>query len=370
MKKLFLPVCVIFSTVVSFAQDSIRHRVILIGDAGEINTLQKMVIANASQYILQNKTTVVYLGDNIYPDGMALTQGGPQAKTEEILRSQYQPMRKKGAAVYFVPGNHDWDKSGPLGLQKIKHQWKFLNDQKDSLLQLIPANGCPDPVALHLTDRLAVIAFDSEWWLHPYDKTNTDGGCACSTKATVTASLRQLVHQNSNKVILLASHHPFQSYGWHGGFFSWKDHIFPLLIINKYLYIPLPVIGSLYPLLRKTFSHPQDLHHALYRDMIQQINKACEGQPNIIYVAGHEHGLQLIQHNGLQVVSGSGAKQSHVKKGKHALFVQNKSGFVTADLHDGNKIILTYYSIMGKSSKIVFTADFYNTNMIKSTYYH
>jgi len=355
MKKLLLLVYIVVTNVISSAQDSILHRVILIGDAGEINNLQKAVIANASQQILQNKTTVVFLGDNIYPDGMALTQGGLQAKTEEILQSQYQPMRRKGAAVYFVPGNHDWDKSGPLGLQKIKQQWKFLNNQNDSLLQLVPANGCPDPVAINLTDRLAVIAFDSEWWLHPYDKTNTDGGCACSTKAAVADSLRQLIRQKSNKIILLASHHPFQSYGSHGGYFSWKDHIFPLLIINKYLYIPLPVIGSLYPLLRKTFSHPQDLHHTLYRDMIEQINKACEGQPNIIHVSGHEHALQFIQNNGVQVVSGSGAKQSHVKKGKHALFVHNKSGFVTADLHDGNRIIFTYYNITGTGSKVVFS---------------
>lgn len=353
MKKLLLQlIYIIFSIVVSSAQDSIRHRVILIGDAGEINNLQRAVIANASQYILQNKTTIVFLGDNIYPDGMALTGERLQTKTEEILRSQYQPMRGKGAAVYFVPGNHDWDKSGPLGLQKIKQQWKFLNDQNDSLLQLIPANGCPDPVAIHPADRLAVIAFDSEWWLHLYDKTNTDGGCVYSTKAAVAAGLRQLILQNSNKIILLASHHPFQSYGWHGGYFSWKDHIFPLLAVNKHLYIPLPVIGSLYPLLRKIFSHPQDLHHALYRDMIHQINKACEGQPNIIHVSGHEHGLQFIQNATVQVVSGSGAKQSHVKKGKHALFVQNKSGFVTADLYDGNEITFTYYS--SSENKVVF----------------
>lgn len=354
MKKLFQLIYIIFSTVVLSAQDSVRHRVILIGDAGEINNLQKAVIANASQHILQNKTTVIFLGDNIYPDGMALKGERLQAKTEEILRSQYQPMRSKGAAVYFVPGNHDWDQSGPMGLQKIKQQWKFLHDQNDSLLQLVPPNGCPDPVAIHLADRLAFIAFDSEWWLHPYNKTNPDGNCACSTKAAVVADLRQLILQNSNKIILLASHHPFQSYGSHGGYFSWKDHIFPLLILNKYLYIPLPVIGSLYPLLRKTFSHRQDLHNAQYRDMIQQINEACEGQPNIIHVSGHEHGLQFIKSTLVQVVSGSGAKQSHMKKGKQALFVQSKSGFVTADLFANDNLVFTYYSIAGTGSKMVF----------------
>lgn len=355
MKKLLLQlVYFILSIVVLRAQDSIRHRIILIGDAGKINKQQKAVIVNASQHILQNKTTVLYLGDNIYPDGMALAGSPQQAETEEILRSQYEPMRSKGGTVYFVPGNHDWDRSGSQGLQKIKRQWQFLNEQQDSWLKLIPGNGCPDPIAINVSDSLAIIAFDSEWWLHPHNKTSTDGSCNCSTTVAVTTALQQLIVQNKHKIILLASHHPLQSYGLHGGYFSWKDHIFPLLAVNKYLYIPLPVIGSLYPLLRKTFSPRQDLHHRLYQDMINEINKACEGHLNVIRVAGHEHGLQLIKGAALQVVSGSGAKEAYVKKGEHALYVQGKSGFITADLHDGNKNIFTYYSISDTGSKVVF----------------
>jgi UDP-2,3-diacylglucosamine pyrophosphatase LpxH len=52
-------------------------------------------------------------------------------------------MRSKGAPVYFIPGNHDWDRMGTDGLQKIKLQWQYLNDQNDSLLKMVPANGCP-----------------------------------------------------------------------------------------------------------------------------------------------------------------------------------------------------------------------------------
>ena len=59
--------------------------------------------------------------------------------------------------------------------------------------------------------------------------------------------MQELLYKNRNKTIFLASHHPFQSYGTHGGYFSWKDHIFPLTAANENLYIPLPIVGSLYP---------------------------------------------------------------------------------------------------------------------------
>src|SRR5712675_3612522 len=94
------------------AQDSILQRVILIGDAGEIDPAQQAVIPAASALVLENKTTVVYLGDNIYPHGMGLPGSREEQETKNILESQYKPMRSKGAPVYFIPGNHDWDRMG------------------------------------------------------------------------------------------------------------------------------------------------------------------------------------------------------------------------------------------------------------------
>jgi hypothetical protein len=63
-------------------------------------------------------------------------------------------MRDAGAAVYFIPGNHDWDKSGPNGLAKIIGAKRYYPDTfNDPLLKMIPSNGCPDPVAIKLTEN-------------------------------------------------------------------------------------------------------------------------------------------------------------------------------------------------------------------------
>ncbi len=326
------------------AQDSIRHRIILIGDAGAIDEQQKVVIGNAVQKIITGKTTVLYLGDNIYYRGMGIDGGADEEAGKKILQSQFQPMRNGGAAVYFVPGNHDWDKSGKLGLEKIKRQWSFLEEQNDPLLKLVPGNGCPDPYEIKVSDSLTIIAYDSEWWLFPFDKRNPDADCACKTKDDVIERFEELVYKNRYKVILVASHHPLQSYGTHGGYYSLKDHLFPLTVANKNLYIPLPVIGSLYPLLRNTFTNPEDLHHPEYKNMIRRVNTVFNGFPNVLYSAGHEHGLQFIKGKQTQIVSGSGSRESYVKKGKYSLYAQKKPGFVTADLLAHNDVRITYYS--------------------------
>lgn len=342
MRSFIVLLSLCFSSLL-YAQDSIRYRIILIGDAGEMTDEQQKALQHAAGHILTGKTSVFYLGDNIYPRGMALPGSGKVQGTADILRSQYEPMRAKGAPVYFLPGNHDWDKMGSQGLAKIKFQWQYLDELGDSLLKLIPPNGCPDPVEIHLTDKLMVIAYDSEWWLFPFNKGNTDGECDCKSKDDVLARLDELRHRNQDKVIILASHHPFQSYGVHGGKYTIKDHIFPLTVANKNLYIPLPVVGSLYPILRSTFSNPEDLKHPLYKDMIKRVSNVFRDFPNIVYAAGHEHGLQLIKDDQLQIVSGAGSKRTIAKKGKHSLFADATQGYVTVDQLRDNGLRLTYY---------------------------
>ena len=354
LKKITFIVLFVLTGCYVTAQSDVKYRVILIGDAGEMNTGQLQSLKNAANHVIKGKTTTLFLGDNIYPTGMGLPADRNVKETEQILKSQFEPMRAKGAAVYFIPGNHDWDKSGPNGLAKIQAQGAFLASFNDPLLKLIPENGCPNPVAINLTDKLTIIAYDSEWWLFPYDKTNPD--CECNTREQVTMRMRELLDQNKGKMIILASHHPFQSYGVHGGYYTFKNHLFPLTSLNKNLYIPLPVIGSLYPFLRTTFVNPEDMGHPLYKEMIAKVNGVFGDLPNVVYAAGHEHGLQFIKGKQLQIVSGAGAKHSPNKLGKNSLFHSYESGYVVADQLMNNDMRYEYYTYNDKEGvKKVFT---------------
>ena len=360
MKKLpALIVLFYFIITRCLAQDTaaIVSRVIFIGDAGEIDREQSQVISHAAGQILKGKTTVMYLGDNIYPRGMGLPGSPEEKETQEILRSQYKPMRDNGAPVYFIAGNHDWDKSGPLGLEKMKRQGTFLAEQKDPMLKMVPDQACPGPVLITLNANLVIVVFDSEWWLYPYNKFHKEANCSCNTEAEITAKMKVLATANKDKVIMLASHHPFQSYGIHSGRFSLMQHLFPLTALNKYLYIPLPIIGSLYPLWVNLFPKRQDLKHRNYKRMIAETNAAFAEVSNLIHVAGHDHGLQFIKNKAsIQIVSGAGTKTSQVVKGKNAMYANAVQGYVIADFYSDKSVHFNYYAEL--DSGIVETFNF------------
>lgn len=346
MKKLLSICCILLLALSSKAQDlsSIVSRMVFIGDAGEIDSEQSQLINHAANQVLQGKTTVVFLGDNIYPKGMGLPGSEEEKETQSVLRAQFSPMRAQGAKVYFIPGNHDWDKSGPQGLEKVKAQSRFMSAQQDPELRMVPENGCPGPVLLPISAHLSVIAFDSQWWLSSHQKNNAEAKCECNSKADVLNQMKLLAEKHKDQILLLAAHHPFRTYGAHGGKFNFMQHLFPLRDINKSLYIPLPVIGSLYPLIRGTFPSRQDIGHKAYKQMIEGIDSAITGVPNLIRISGHDHGLQFIKmDNYIQVVSGAGTKASVVLTGKHALYGKAVHGYVIMDLYPDKSISIKFY---------------------------
>ena len=62
-----------------------------------------------------------------------------------------------------------------------------------------------------------------------YDKPGIESDCVCKNKRSrLSAELDDMLARNSQKLIIFAEHHPFKSYGIHGGYFTLKQHIFPL----------------------------------------------------------------------------------------------------------------------------------------------
>ena len=339
------------------AQDDIARRVIFIGDAGEINFKQETIIPQAAGMVIPKKTITVFLGDNIYPRGMGLPGSPEEAETGAILRSQFSPMREAGAPTYFIPGNHDWDRMGKDGLAKIRAQDAFLRNQQDSLLKMLPPDGCPDPQVIEVSDSLVIITYDSEWWVFPHDRSSGDAICDCETEQQVMDRLQELLYDYQNHTILLAAHHPMSSYGTHGGYYSWKDHLFPLTLLHKSLYLPMPGVGSLYPLLRRTvFLNPEDIPHPKYRDLIDRVRTLTDPYTNLIHVAGHDHGLQFIEEGSFhQIVSGAGAKDTYAKKGKHSLFAHAAQGFVVLDYLTDRRSRIAFYTYAADSVSLEFS---------------
>lgn len=321
----------------------IERRLVLIGDAGEINIKQEMLIPAAAELVLPGKTTAYFLGDNIYPTGMGLDDSS-QLHTAGILQSQFAPFRQRGVPVYFMAGNHDWDKSGPDGLAKIKAQEAYIHSLGDSDLRFVPSAGNLGPFVELLTDSVVTVIYDSEFWLFPHHEAARSADIA-QEKQQFLETLDSVAKRHREKKLLVISHHPMRSYGEHSLRFSASDHIFPLRTLRKGLYIPLPVVGSAYPLLRSTvFRTAEDLKHPRYRKLIKSVTGVLSNHPRVIYVSGHDHGLQLIQDGTFtQIVSGSGAKTSNIRTASDLQYRFGQQGFTVLDfLKDGGAKVSFY----------------------------
>lgn len=336
MKYLLILVFISAIARPAIAQDSIRYRVIFISEDERGNEQEKELFQHAANNVLAKKTLVVYLDDNKYLQGKVPADKKEGQAARNKLRSQYELMKLKGATVYFISANQDWNKMGQEGDAGKK--------DTDSLLNIVPGNVCPDPVEISLTDSLMIIAFNSQWWLFPSDYDNLDDSCECKTKADVIANLDELRYKNKDKFILFASLYPFQSYGVNGSRSTLKDHLFPLTAVIKNLYVPMPAIGSLYPFFRSTFTTPTNLKHPLYKDMVKNIDDVFSNFPNLVHVSGRDDGLQLIKDKKLQVVSGEGNSHANTRKGKHTLFADARPGYTIIDILENNNLQFIFYN--------------------------
>ncbi len=356
----------LFMHVWGYAQlgdDTLQARIILIGDAGQFNAQgnHPVVAAVKNNMHLNKKTTIIYLGDNIYKAGLPDDQYMTYNAARAILDTQVNVARGTGAKVYVIPGNHDWDEYGKGGWNAVMRQQRYVDALGDENVQFYPQDGCPGPVAVNITKEVVLIMMDSQWWLHQYDKPGIESDCDYKTKQQVLNELDDILDKNSKKLVIIAMHHPLKSYGIHGGNFSWKQYLFPLTDIRKNLYIPFPGIGLIYPIVRGVFGTPQDMKHPAYANMINEIQDVVNTHQNVIFVAGHEHTQQLIKDSGYYyIVSGSAAKESRVDKGPNSLFASSKTGFATLEVSNNKNVRATFYNVDEKKMDTAYSANLFN----------
>nr|GFC91651.1 hypothetical protein [Tanacetum cinerariifolium] len=156
--------------------------------------------------------------------------------------------------------------------------------------------------------------------------------------------------------------------GIHGGYFTFADHVFPLSIVFKYAFVPLPIIGSIYPLARQYGGIAQDIPAPIYQEYRKGLLGIMAKYPNIIYANGHEHNLQYFENpdvNAYFITSGSGCKTQHVKPGKggDALFSDKEKGYARLNYYDDGQVWVEYLvpndSDKGQTARRVYRQQVY-----------
>lgn len=324
------------------APEPASYRLLLIGDGGEFRQPEPVLtVAAIMAGRMAGRATAIYLGDNAYPAGIS-GSAKQRATAEQTLARQADGL-SASAHVLFVPGNHDWAEYGRGGLAAIAREADFVKSRGADFL---PAAGCPGPEWTDLPKAqpvVRVVALDTQWWLHKFERRDD---CMPGTPEAIGAALRAAM--KTSLPVVVAAHHPLATHGEHGGFFDWRAHIFPLRDVKrlKKAWIPLPGLGSLYPLVRRAIRHEQDLkgrrNSAMRAVLVEALTGAAE-PPVVVFAAAHDHSMQVLKGPGADftLVSGSGSSnnQTSVTTGPDSLYAHKAAGFMVIDVRRDHLVL-------------------------------
>ncbi|NEU09863.1 BamA/TamA family outer membrane protein [Flavihumibacter sp. R14] len=365
----------------------LKYSVFLVGDAGSpekdkqepaLKLLQSQLFpkdtlitaGSVSDTVFVNSSheedVVIFLGDNIYEQGLPEPDASDRKEKERRIIAQMDVVKNFKGRSIVVPGNHDWNEGLRGGLAAINRQEQFIEQYLDSADVFLPSNGCGGPVELQLNKNLVVIVIDSEWWLHKYDKPLApDNDCSSASRLDIIQQVEDIIVRNRGKHIVLAQHHPLFSNGRHGGYFTLNDYIFPLTLVRDNWWVPLPIIGSVYPLLRQYGVSRQDLSNKDYQQLKRGLLSVLGEEKNIVIATGHEHAMQLNKYKDINhVISGAGSKSTSMIKGNDALFAYGgggAKGFARLNYYDNGQCWIEFWEPIddGSTGKIVYRSPLY-----------
>jgi hypothetical protein len=320
------------------APGEIVSSLFLIGDAGKPDKDDKILAALMRQASEAPSPTIVFLGDNLYYYGMPDTSALDLKDYEERLLWQMNTGLASRAPTYFIPGNHDWQAGRDSGWAAIRRQEAYILAHGQEIVHFLPSGGCPGPEVRELPGSVRLVILDSQWFLHTGPKPVEE--CRPNTVSGVMDSLERVLRVPPGTDVVVAMHHPMRTHGEHGGHFTWVDHIFPLRLVVEDLYLPLPIIGSLYPIARMNGVSDQDLSGGRNELLRERLYEVFRKAPPRATVHGHEHSLQVLTDPVIPsvLVSGTGydGHVGPVAWERDTRFAAPESGYMRIDrLTDG-----------------------------------
>ena len=321
------------------AVHEIETSLFLIGDAGHADRPNAPVLSalGAAAGASPAQSQILFLGDNAYPRGLPDTDAPNRAAAELRLNTQVDAARTSGAPTIFMPGNHDWASMKSNGWDQVRREARYVVERGGPGVRFLPEDGCPGPVAVDVGRSVRLVLLDTQWWLHrfarPEDPTSS---CPADSEEEVLGALREALRGAGGRHVFVAGHHPLASGGSHGGHFTLMDHLFPLRNLKRWLWLPLPIIGSAYPIARQHGITDQDFSSARNRHLRESLQSVFHDEPPLAYLAGHDHGLQVLSTGATPyvLVSGAGSYDHTTAVGRldTTLYASGRPGFMRVDV--------------------------------------
>jgi hypothetical protein len=342
LRPFYFLLLLVFISSTARAQTEAGKRIILVGNAADAVKDYRFFDALKAKIPLDSNTIVLYLGNNMsdVTDTAAL-----RVEADLVLNTE--------AKAFFIPGYLDWAKGHESGYKAIMRQQRFLKSLNRDNIKFYPGDGCPGPKKINLGNDAVMMIMDSQWWLHQGVKPDIESDCKYRSREEVLAEIEDITKDEFDKLILLVTHHPFENTGVHSGTFGLKQHIFPLTDSRslRSFYLPLPIIGSLYPITSNAISSVQDLQNPQYQSLVNTgfrtlagVNRALSIHPNTVFIAGQEHNLQLLKKDDHYYInSGAAGKPTRVRNNSHAVYVKQKQGVAVLEITPDKKLRSRFY---------------------------
>lgn len=333
----------------------ITHSFYLVGDAGyaKLNEpLHHLQLLKSELNTASNKSTVIFLGDNLYPNGLVKKDHKERIIAEHRLNAQIDLVKNYKGETIFIPGNHDYYSNGIKGL---KRQQEYIEKRlgKNSFL---PKNGCPLK-KVEISDDIVLIIVDSQWYLEDWNKNPTiNDDCEIKTRDKFFQEFESLVKKNLTKTIMVAIHHPMFSSGTHGGQSSFKQQFYP--VNNK---IPLPLIGTMANILRKTSGlSPQDNNNSIYLELKKRLVTISQKAEKLMFLSGHDHNLQyIVKDTKPQIISGSGSKVNPVRTVNGSKFSYGGLGYAKVDIYKNGASQVSFFTEENNQQKLIYKTEIF-----------
>lgn len=294
--------------------------VVLIGDAGAITdgvheALQAIVAAAPPSQAL------VYLGDNIYPNGVpADTSSILWRDAYNRLMRQIDPFKAKTGRIYFTPGNHDWENYAADGWGSVQRQSDLIRAALGEG-HALPSRGCPGPVREQIFTNLQIVALDSSWWMHEHRKPSTpEDGCATFSPDGVLHALDEMLSSTPPGVeTIIILHHPLVEVG------------------------PDPVHTRC----------PFSPNCPPYADMRTRLSRILAKHRPMLCASGHRHALEVLKEAAgcrNYVVSGGASNLHPAPQDSKLLFSESALGFMLLHRTSSTRWTLDVVTVRGDDS--------------------
>jgi hypothetical protein len=303
------------------------HTVFLLGNTAQ-GELPAARLRQLRQALEQQKTpfTVVHLGDIVGNEGLASKKDTALSQQEKSRADAFIGLVKglPLGKIYFVPGDKDWANSGRNGLKAVRRLEKYIEKQLPGQNAFVPTNGCPGPEVVDVAPLVRLVALNTPWFTHPYDRPEApDTDCKTLTKEEFREQLQDVIDDTKGKNLLLVGHHPVVTTGVYGGHEPLSRHLSP------------PVLGTIYAAYRQNVGSPRDLASPGYQELRKELlSNALRSNPGVVYAASHDYSLQLTPFQGnYHLVAGSFVQSQHVGASDQALFNEKADGYAALDYY-------------------------------------